>query len=251
MVTSPRLLTDFCGIGPLASRPATPNVASGELSEWYDTTNNQLTLWNGSAWIIYSPKTINAAPTLVQAAAVNAGASIQGATFGAAPTNGSLLLAFVVGLVPTAGAGWTIEARSDNGGSTFTFMFYKIAGASESATQNPINAAGNAAIAIFEISSNSSPGNYYFTDIAGGTTGTVTPPAFKANGLYVGGAFSDGSANLPTSITGATGGATSASGTRSVQSFSKASPALALAGNAIQATWGASSNYRVVGAFVA
>jgi hypothetical protein len=190
-----------------------------------------------------------AAVSVVQSA-VNAGAAIDSVNFGQAPKQGNLLVAFVGGGVPGAGAGWTQETRTDGGGSTYTFIYYKIAGAGESVTQQPVNATGNFAMAVFEIA-DGNPGNYYFNDPGGTNTGTIDITVFAASNIIIGAAMSDGSANLPTGIVGATGGATAASGTRSVQAFQEANPAVALGGQAVTVTWGANSTYRIMGCVAA
>lgn len=83
-----------------------------------------------------------------------------GATFSAAPSNGNLLVAFVswyIGnAVLTAGSGWTqlyTDATGTSGTMNRAAVFYKYAGASESATQTPSTTSTNAGcIEIFEIS---------------------------------------------------------------------------------------------------
>ncbi len=96
----------------------------------------------------YSPGT---PPTVVQSAAdVSGGASI---TLGGAPTNGNLLIAMCFNpTTATAGSGWT-QVASVSTGTDFGTVFSKVAGASESATQSPLNSSpgGTGAIMIWEI----------------------------------------------------------------------------------------------------
>lgn len=238
------LIAAYLGSGLAAARPATPAVDTGAAGYYYATDTGALSVYAASAWNAVIPP----APTIKQTA-VAAGASITGATFGGAPTSGNLLVAIVGGGIPSPGAGWSLDSRGDNGGSTESRVFYKIAGASESATQNPASAGGNYGIAIFELSANATPAGPVYASSTGITTLSVVIPAFKTTGLLIGAAFSDGSTNLPSGITGATGGST-ANTSRSVQAFSNAAPAQAVAGDTVTATWASSSNYRLVGMFV-
>lgn len=242
------VISSYLGAGLLAARPVAPTVDTGAAAFYYGTDTTTLYVYAGGSWsTVTRPAT---APTIVQSG-VNAGAAIQGVTLGAAPTNGNLLVAIIAGGVPSAGSGWSIDARGDNGGSTESRVFYKIAGSGESATQNPASATGNYGIVIFELSANASPAGPFYASNTGISTLNATPYGFKTAGLIIGGAFSDSSTNLPSSITGATLIAgTAASGTRSAQAFSNTAPGQSFTGDTVTVNWGSSANYRIAVFFV-
>lgn len=116
----------------------------------YDVREGAQKVWSGSVWAAAAGGGAGTPPTIVQHGAENAGA--QGITLGAAPTNGNLLVAMCFnGTVDSAGSGWAKYA--DNGsGSDYGTIYTKTAGASESATQDPLSSApGNGCIAMWEI----------------------------------------------------------------------------------------------------
>ena len=131
-------------------------------------------------------------------------------TFGSAPNNGNLLLAFVWQYpnTPTANTGWTSVAEYDNGASHFSVL-YKYAGASESATQTPISTVQtHVAITMFEVSGVSGTWATDFIAVGGNvTSGSVlTSDSFS---------FTTSHANelILSGWCGNTGGTTTGSGT--------------------------------------
>lgn len=241
MVASTQI-SDYVAAGTLASKPATPNVASGVSSLYYATDTGDTYMWDGSAW----HKINSAAPTeAVVQNAVNSGSSISGVTLGVAPTNGNLLVALQFGAASSAGTGWTTE-WSDSGGTTFTRVFLKIAGASESTTQSPPSAAFNGSLIIFEISGSSSgmaSNTGGWTQDQSSTTHTVTPNAYKTTNIILGGNYSESTTDIPASYSsGITLGASSTTG-HGVQAWYKTSPSVG--SNSIVATYTPSINGRM------
>jgi len=94
---------------------------------------------------------VGSPPTVVQVASSNNGGA--GATFPVAPTNGNLLVAFFWNTTnPAAAAGWAELAR-DSGGTDYSVLFTKTAGAGEPTTQNPSStSSANGAVLIYELS---------------------------------------------------------------------------------------------------
>lgn len=41
---------DYLGSGPIANRPATPNLYTGTVGFWYATDTSTLSAWDGSSW---------------------------------------------------------------------------------------------------------------------------------------------------------------------------------------------------------
>lgn len=91
-------------------------------------------------------------PTIVQKAFIDvASAASTAIVLSTAPVNGNLLIAMGTTNSITAASGWTALA-TNSGGSQFSGIFYKVAGASESATQTPVTGSGNnTAIIIYEL----------------------------------------------------------------------------------------------------
>lgn len=241
MVASTQI-SDYIAAGTLAARPTTPNVATGVSSLYYATDTGDTYMWDGSAWHKID---VSGSITLVQAAA-NAGGSINGATFGVAPTQGNLLLSLVGGGAPSPNTGWN-GLWTDGGGTTFTECFWKIAGASEPTLQRPF---GNATIAggcvIWELTG-LTVGDGKSNQDATNTVHTVTPIAFKTTNLIVGYIYNEnGSFAYPTGYTpaGVTVDAQSNDGiSRAVTAFHLASPSVG--SNTITATLAASTNCRM------
>lgn len=111
-------------------------------------------------------------PSIVQTQAVQ-GSGIISVTFGAAPTNGNLLVAFFfdTGGNPTAGSGWTALDLATSAALDAS-IFTKVAGASESTTQTPSSSTGGqTSLIVWEIS--------------GAVTGVVDFQAVGSNGSSV------------------------------------------------------------------
>jgi hypothetical protein len=101
----------------------------------------------------FAPITAETAPTVVQAKGVaTQGGSI---TLDAAPTSGNLLVAlqFHFNNSPAAATGWTQHFTQNAASQDGNSVYYKVAGASESATQTPTSfgAGGTGVLVIFEI----------------------------------------------------------------------------------------------------
>jgi hypothetical protein len=145
------LITGYLSEGIASARPATPAVASGAIAFYYATDTATLSVWNGTSWVAagggYSA---GSAPSVVQFASnSNGNASV---TFGAAPTNGNLLVAIAFELtVDTPGSGWTSLVVVSTG-TDYGMIFYKVAGASESSTQTPLSGSGtDGVLAVWEV----------------------------------------------------------------------------------------------------
>lgn len=159
-------------------------------------------------------------PIIVQQG-VAADSGGDGVTLGAAPTEGNLLLAFFgQNLNPSVASGWTLIASS-NAGTDYGVIAYKIAGASESATQNPASGTGAGGCAIFEINN----GGYSFNGIvdANSATPAVTVTTSRAGGIIVG-AFERADTTAQTAIVGATKLSHAEANGRGITSFSQLAP---------------------------
>lgn len=152
------LITAYLGEGLAAARPATPSITAGSIALYYATDTGVTSLFDGTSWHTvgggYSKGTV---PTVVQTAFSPNHSS--GATFGAAPTNGNLLVAMCWNpTVNTAGTGWT-KVFENSTGTDFGSIYTKTAGAGESTTQSPLNSAPAAGgMVIWEVhGQNASP----------------------------------------------------------------------------------------------
>lgn len=243
MVASTQI-SDYIAAGTLASRPTTPNVASGVSSLYYATDTGDTYMWDGSAWHKID---VSGSINIVQTA-VACGGAINGATFGAAPTQGNLLLAILGGAAPSANTGWT-GLWTDGGGTTFTECFWKIAGASEPTLQRPFsNATLGGGLVIWELTGLTPGDGKSFQDTTS-TTHTVTPMAFKTTNLIVGLLYNEAgsSSAYPTGFTPAgvtiDGQANDVTNNRAVTGFHLASPTVG--SNSIVGTLAASTNCRM------
>ena len=136
---SSTLITGYLSEGIASARPATPSITSGAIAFYYATDTSVLSVWNGSSWGSvgggYSPGT---APTVVQSQSQVTGN--EGLTLGTAPISGNLLVAMSWNVPsPSTGSGWT-ELLQNGSGTDYGTIYYKVAGSSESATQNPLSA---------------------------------------------------------------------------------------------------------------
>jgi hypothetical protein len=182
-------------------------------------------------------------------AAVNAGASINTVTLGSAPTAGNLLVAFSQGgNSGTLGAGWQTGFAADGGGINLSFTTWKIAGSGESATQSPFTTAQASCITIFELA-NATVLRPNYSD-ATTASATINADATGTQGLIIGAACAETVAVLPTSIAGATGGATATGTGNAVQLFSLASPLLGVAANLITVNYLAAHPIRLSACFI-
>lgn len=231
-MASSTLITDYMAEGTHAARPATPNVPAGGSAIYYETDTTNTFAWSGAAWVQIN----GGAPSVVQSAA-SAGASISGVTFGAAPTNGNLLVAIIISNnSPGVGTGWTNFFPLDGSGLFFSNVFVKIAGAGESTTQTPVSAANNMAMVIFECA-NAIPGPPKYHASSSGTTNLIAADAFGTGEIILGACCNESTAALPTGFTGATAGVTAAGTASSIAAFTKAAPTKGLAANNITATY--------------
>lgn len=96
-------------------------------------------------------------PSVVQFNYTSVAAStVPSVTMGAAPTNGDLLVAFVItdaSSAPTANTNWTLQS-SQTSGLWYFQVLTKKAGASESTTQSPVTGGSSAhwTVGIYEVS---------------------------------------------------------------------------------------------------
>ena len=136
---SSTLITGYLSEGLASARPATPSITSGAIAFYYATDTSVLSVWNGSSWGAvgggYSPGTV---PTVVQSTYQETGD--KGLTLSTAPVNGNLLIAMSWNVPsPSVGSGWT-QLLQNGSGTDYGTIYYKVAGASESTTQNPLTA---------------------------------------------------------------------------------------------------------------
>lgn len=152
-MSSSNLLVTYLGAGLASARPATPSIAVGTVGIWWNTDTKTLDAYDltNAAWnAIGGGGSAGTPPTVVQFASDKTGADTV--TFSSAPTNGNLLVAISFNpSTDTAGSGWT-AVGSNGSGTDFGTVFTKTAGASESATQQPINSApGTGCMGVWEL----------------------------------------------------------------------------------------------------
>ncbi|HEY6019843.1 MAG TPA: hypothetical protein VIY48_08035 [Candidatus Paceibacterota bacterium] len=103
---------------------------------------------------VYAPVTVSGGttPTVVQNGTVYVAAHSTGITLAGAPASGNLLVALVSDKTsqPTASAGWNTMSRLIKSGDGYG-IFWKIAGAGESATQTPCSDANAGTISLYEL----------------------------------------------------------------------------------------------------
>lgn len=251
-MTASSQITDYISKGTHAARPATPNVPSGCSALYYETDTTNAFIWTGSAWAQLNGGGGGGSLTLVQNATACAnGSNINSVTLGAAPTNGNLLVAFVMGVFASANTGWTLLVTDSGGTSTYTQIYFKVAGASESATQQPI-ASGNSttAITIYEISGGAAPTAGWAFQDATATAHSVNPQAFSSNGLFIGAVHSESTTTLPSSYSSGIVADSSAVGaTVAQQGFHYPAPPQGT-GTTLTATYAASTNARIAAIFL-
>jgi len=148
---SSTLISDYFGCGTHAARPASLSLASGCCGLYYETDTNAVFAWNGSAWISVISGSGPSGPSVVQYAAT--AGNVGPVVLPAAPTEGNLLVA--IGgdwsSCPINGSGWT-EIFNSAASWDGVGIGYKIAGASESATQTPTTDTSAGCISVFEVS---------------------------------------------------------------------------------------------------
>lgn len=144
------LIAAYLGFGLAAARPATPSIDAGAIAFYYATDTATLTVYANGAWQSSGGYAPGSPPTIVQTGHnQNGNDSI---TLGSAPVNGNLLVAMWFNpSVSTAGSGWTIQA-SNSSGTDFGVIATKVAGASESTTQQPmVSTSSPGAMIIWEL----------------------------------------------------------------------------------------------------
>lgn len=214
------VLTSYVGQGLAAARPITPAIVANAAAFYYATDTNVLSAYAGGAW----HDIVGGAPALIQQKAV---VNTNSVTLGAAPAQGSLLLAITTDLAAseTVSAGWTKInfTGAANDGSGF---FWKVAGVSESATQTPVTGIGTGSCTIFELN-NATPASLFAVnvDLSGTAIAASMTAAKTKGGIILGVASNRSAAVAPTSITGATLlGAAVQGGSRTVQPFKVTAP---------------------------
>lgn len=218
--TPPQLLTDFLGIGALASRPSSPNLAANTVGFWYDTTNSVLTFWNGSVW----GSIVSNAPTIVQVGQKTG--TVGTVTMGAAPTQNNLLVALVStqGVNPAASAGWTIVPGTNSTNSKEDLCaFYKVAGAAESTSQTPTTDANTGCVTIFEIK-NATTGIEGHNGTFNAVTAFTISFTGQSNKMVVGMCTCQTNTAVVSSLSNITSNGFAQSGARSNQAFHITAP---------------------------
>ncbi len=243
------LVNAYLGRGTHAARPSSPTVPSGGTALYYETDTFNTFAWNGSAWVQVNVG--GTSPGIVQTAE-NSGPYPGGtsATFGAAPTTGNLLIAFVdnsASITVNTSQGWNALSALQSGGTDYSQVMWKVAGASESTTQAPNSyGSGNGGVMIYEIS-NAAPSLAVALDF-NGSSDTYDVESTRAGGLLIGAICNNNNTNLPTAITGMTLDANSAITNRSIQGFHM-TPSTAGA-NAVAYTFASSVDAKLMGVCV-
>lgn len=164
-------------------------------------TGGQVLKYNGTNW---APAAAGGGvPTVVQVG--GSGSGVAGVTLGAAPTSGNLLVGFCNGgNGGNAGTGYTLLPGANN--QTWASIYYKIAGAGESATQTfSSNPTSNCGQVLFEIS-NGGPGMYWSAEGTNSTTFTFSQVRTATPGQLVLGAVGSENTTVPTSFSNVVGG---------------------------------------------
>lgn len=166
--------------------------------------SGQILQYNGTVW---APANSAAGPTVVQSGVAVPIFLSSGLSLGVAPTQNNLLVSLSVATGNQAsisyGTGWTgipIDANAGAGGSVFAA--WKIAGAGETALQQPYGSPLAGILGIFEMSNAASSIVTKFLNITASTT-TNNYIAQKIGGRVLGLAADNSQTVLPTSITGA------------------------------------------------
>jgi hypothetical protein len=249
MVTS-TIISDYSQYGLHSARPATPNVPAGVTALYYETDTAHVFAWSGTAWVQVDSAGGGgvAAPTIVQSAFAS-GAAVGSVTFGAAPTNGNLLVAFILKTNPGPNTGWFNPWGQDGTGIGFSVTFFKICGAGESATQAPFSGTAATNIAVYEIA-NACPVN---PDMAsgGGTAQARSCKAFGTAGIIIGAVGNEQTSALPSSITGAVLDGSAVGTATAVQGFHKtAGITKGIAANAFTVNYAVSTSGRFAAMYI-
>jgi hypothetical protein len=249
-MTASTLITNYFGQGTHAARPTTPNVPSGATAFYYETDTSNTFVWSGVAWVqVNASSSTPGVPSVVQDAAA-AGTAITGATLGAAPTSGNLLVAITGGGNFSAGTGWVKSPWIDANGTTWTNMFMKVAGTGESATQNPITSA-NAALVIYELS----PGSIlmplcFFAD-GTNTSSTISAYALSTSGLIIGAVMTESATTYPTTVPGTTDAqANNTTANKAITGYHMTPTSSGATANSLTAAYAASTNFRFCALYV-
>lgn len=189
--------------------------------------------------------------TVVQSKAATPTTVSLGVTMTGAPTQNNILLAFVAlgsSTFATANTGWarvwTQQETSSVNGSVA--LYYKVAGAAESATQTPVTNASAGAIIIYEISGCVAGPEAGQTYTSGTNTASPNLTCTKpSGGLIVGAVINTRSSALPTGITGTgvtvDGNSANGSTNFSVEGFHI--PGAAQGANAVTVTFAANQTF--------
>lgn len=151
-MTASTLISDYIGTGTHSARPASPNVPAGGSAIYFETDTEGAFMWDGTAWVQTNNLIV---PAIVQDKSAQ-GASV---TMDAAPTEGNILLGFQSAFDNSSGNvnttdGWTLVAYQQ-GGRFYGYVCMKIAGASESTTQEPMNDGGYGGMcSVVEVTAN-------------------------------------------------------------------------------------------------
>jgi hypothetical protein len=154
--------------------------------------------------------TVGTPPTVVQFATATANGSDAAVTMGAAPTNGNFLVAILYSdnTTPVAASGWTVQA-SVSVGLWYCYILTKIAGASESTSQNPLSSGGGGhwSKGIWEVSGQNATSPVLFASASqfgssANVAQTITIPQATSTLFLASLAPSQSQANTLTSIFG-------------------------------------------------
>lgn len=208
-MTSSTLITDYLQEGLAADMPVSLTLPAGAVGFYYQTDTMNGYMWDQSTttWVQVMG-TLPAGPTIVQNGASANDSTAGSVTLGTAPVSGNLLVAFANGASSVnAASGWTQVGPVGSSGAGYSAAFWKIAGASESATQTVLNASQSGSVGIFEV--NNAAISYPTNDHQSSASPSFATFAQRAGGILLG-AFMDETGGSPTgSITGATADGTS------------------------------------------
>jgi hypothetical protein len=229
-MTTSTLITDYLGIGLAAARPASLSLPAGAVGFYYEEDNNLGFMWDqaSTSWVQVTGLSGGSTPSIVQNAA-EADSTSGSITLATAPTQNNLLIAFCSNAANvTAASGWAYVAIQGTGvgnggtiqgnGTDFAAVLWKIAGASESATQTPITGTGAGGIMMYEIATGAA--SMALCLDTSGASGTLTLEALRSStgGLIIGALCNNSTTDLPTLVPG-TADTTANTASRSMAGF--------------------------------
>jgi hypothetical protein len=194
------LISEYIGRGPIGSRPAAPDVASGVAAFWFATDTDILSVWDGSTWQDVVPTGGGGALAVVQHQVLSTSDLGAGITLTNAPQNGNFLYAISFRFNSTtslsSAAGWSTLSTSGPNGLA-VLQSFKVAGPGEPALQANATNAVAGAIAIWELENVRSIIGVGNSSSASSTSGSATVTSARVSPGLLLGAAAGNSGEIP------------------------------------------------------